>query len=226
MIIKSSPEYWDSVFNAMAEPQFGWREDEASLAQMREMLQGILEGTNTTVFIPGVGTSILVDELLLEGCRLLLNDISKEALNRLKTRIGKRHEGKVEWLLGSVSRPLNLKPVSDVWIDKAVLHFLLDEKDIRTYFRNLHRALKPGGSVLFAEHSLSGVGHCAGLPLRLYSVDEFSKRLGQDYTLLSQAEYIHFNPAGLPRPYIYALFRRRRNIAPRRGHQKCRPWRF
>jgi SAM-dependent methyltransferase len=160
------------------------------------------------VFLPGAGTSLVVDELLDQGCSLILNDISGEALARLKQRVGARE--RLLWLRHDIADPLpgNL-PEVDLWLDRAVLHFLTRERDIAGYFRNLKSLLKPGGHVLLAEFSTRGAEQCAGLALHRYSLDEFRERLGPSFDLTGSEEHTYTNPAGEPRPYIYALFRRR-----------------
>ncbi|MEN9667040.1 MAG: hypothetical protein RLZZ326_3403, partial [Planctomycetota bacterium] len=49
---------------------------------------------------------------------------------------------------------------------------------------------------------------CAGLNVHRYTVEEMTRRLGPEFTLLKTEEYVFKNPAGSPRPYVYALFRR------------------
>ncbi|MCJ8295831.1 MAG: hypothetical protein MJK15_15620, partial [Colwellia sp.] len=96
----------------------------------------------------------------------------------------------------------------DVWIDRAVLHFLLTEEQINNYFDNLKSTVKCGGYVLLAEFSNTGATHCAGLAVHQYSVDEMQTRLGDKFELIDHKEYIFVNPLQQKRPYIYALFQR------------------
>ncbi len=57
--------------------------------------------------------------------RLILNDISDEALNKLRNRICTSE--RLLWLHHDISEPLPESiPQADVWIDLAVLHFLLE----------------------------------------------------------------------------------------------------
>jgi hypothetical protein len=97
---------------------------------------------------------------------------------------------------------------AEVWIDRAVLHFLLSEPEIGGYFSNLRAVLKPGGYVLLAEFSESGAPRCAGLEVHRYSVNEMARRLGEEFSLVKAEDFVFVSPAGAPRPYVYALFRR------------------
>lgn len=199
-------EHWNRVFSGKADSELGWYEGD--VRQTLALLDLIPSTTAQTVFLPGAGTSLLVDALLAKGMRLVLNDISDEALQRLKKRIGEQGD-RVVWLHHDIAKPLPADiPRVDLWVDRAVLHFLLDEADITGYFKNLLGSLKPGGHVLLAEFAETGAARCAGLDVHRYSAAEMAQRLGPEFSLVKAEDYIFTNPTGAPRPYVYALFRR------------------
>ena len=184
----------------------GWYEQSAT--QTFELLQQIPEWEKSTVFLPGAGTSILIDELAEKGARLVLNDISSEALARARKKMGDKADQNV-WLCQNIAQPvLGLESEIDIWIDRAVLHFLTDESDIEGYFNNLNSLLKPGGHAIFAQFSEKGAKKCAGLKLHRYSLQELTERLGRTFTLVSSFNYTHTMPNGNPRPYVYALYKK------------------
>ena len=159
------------------------------------------------VFLPGAGSSILVHELISQCRHLVLNDISDVAIQKLKEK--NKDPSKITLLRHDISKPLpDSIPMVDVWIDRAVLHFLIEEREIEEYFRNLCSRVKVGGYVLFAEFAPDGASMCEGLELHRYSVDEMFQRVGVDFVLIDQEEYDFINPFGDRRPYIYVLFKR------------------
>lgn len=198
--------HWNQVFTGREDEALGWYEGD--VGQTLGFLDMIPGGPAGTALLPGAGTSRLVDELLSRGMSLVLNDVSDAALSRLRGRIGDRADG-LTWIRQDISRPLPTDiPQVDLWADRAVLHFLVDEADIEGYFGNLRSALKPGGHVLLAEFSEAGVPRCAGLDVHRYTADEMARRLGGEFTLVKAEDYVFTNPAGAARPYVYALFRR------------------
>lgn len=197
-------KHWDDIFIKKDGPELGWYEKDVS--QTLKFLQNILTD-NSTIFIPGAGTSSIVEQIISENRTLILNDISSEALNKLKSRLGERKN--IHWLHHDISNPLpNNLPKVDVWIDRAVLHFLNEDKEIDIYFKNLTSSLKVGGYVLLAEFSTTGALKCAGLELHRYTVPEMQLRLGNAFSLIEAEEYVFINPFGDPRPYVYALFKK------------------
>jgi EEF1A lysine methyltransferase 2 len=204
--MKSSSKHWDQIFSDTEDSKLGWFEKDAS--QTLELLNHIPNWKYSTVFLSGGGTSNLIEELLSTDARLILNDISMEALTRVKGRLHGENKD-IIWLCQDISRPItDAIPDVDIWIDRAVLHFLTDEEDIKGYFENVKKTLKAGGHAIFAEFSKTGAAKCAGLTLQRYSVEELSERLGAQFTLITQYDYIYTNPWGDPRPYIYTLFQR------------------
>jgi hypothetical protein len=205
--MKSNSAHWDRIFRKIADEKLGWYENDP--AQTLRLLKHIPNWDNTpTIFLPGAGTSVLIEVLLDAGSRLMLNDISQEALDHVKKRLGDQASS-IEWICQDIAQPLSTSvPDVELWIDRAVLHFLTEEDNIQGYFRNVTAKLKIGGHVLFAEFPPHGALKCAGLQLHRYSVEELSERLGSNFSLIESFDHTYTNPDGDPRPYIYALFRR------------------
>jgi hypothetical protein len=162
----------------------------------------------TKIFLPGAGTSVLAEILNEKGYnKLILNDISDKAISKLKNRFADSNH--IIWLNYDISKPVPPDlPQVDIWIDRAVLHFLIIEEEIAGYFENLKSLLKKGGYVLLAEFSLLGAPKCAGLELHRYSVQEMSERLGNEFSLIEHEDYTYTTPSGGKRPYIYAMFKK------------------
>lgn len=201
----NSREHWNAIFSSTADAQLGWHETDVS--QTLKYIDRISVATPATVLIAGAGTSSLTDSLLERDYTLILNDISDAALSKLRHRVG--DSDRMIWLHHDIARPLpDDIPWVDIWIDRAVLHFLLDDSDIRGYFANLQALVKPGGYAILAEFSISGSPRCAGLDLHRYSVEELTLRTGSAFALVAHEEYTYINPFGGARPYVYALFKK------------------
>ena len=203
--MSTSKEHWNTIFTTNKNSELGWYEKDVT--QTFKFIQEISLDSSSRVFVAGAGISLLVDKLLNKEYQLILNDISDEALNSLKNRL--KEAKQIEWLHHDISQslPSTIAKV-DVWIDRAVLHFLLEEEEIERYFKNIYALVKKGGYVLLAEFSTTGAKQCASLPLHQYSIEEMTQRMGKMFELIDQEEYTYINPAGNPRPYVYALFRR------------------
>lgn len=201
--MNNKQEHWDNIFSTKQDTELGWHEDDLSLTL--NLLGKIDISSNSTLFLAGAGTSKLVDELLKTNANLVINDISAKALEILSQRLGSSN---CQYLHHDLGHTLEQSVDVDIWVDRAVLHFLLTEEQIKQYFDNLRASVKPGGYVLLAEFSNTGVTHCAGLQVHQYSTDEMQARLGEKFELITSKEYIFINPFKQERPYNYALFKR------------------
>ena len=200
-------QHWNAIFASKADAELGWYE--ADVSQTLRFIDETACGEGATVFLPGAGTSILADALLDRGFRVIANDVSDEALAKLKIRLAARGEDRLTLLHHDISALLPAGGAAcDLWIDRAVLHFLLDDAAIEGYFANLRGALRPGGHALLAQFAPDGSPKCAGLPVHRYSVDELTTRLGPDFELVREESYTFLNPYGSPKPYVYGLYRR------------------
>ena len=200
----STSNHWNAIFDKKSDQQLGWFEQDVN--QTLSFLNDVSMTKDTTIFIPGAGTSQLVDVLLPHAGRIIANDISNEALAQLANRV---NNDKLTTLHHNMAKTITLAHKVDLWIDRAVLHFLLSDDDINGYFANLKNNVISGGYVLLAEFSTTGAKKCAGLPVHQYNIAEMQQRLGNDFTLIRHEDYTFINPFNEPKPYIYGLFKRK-----------------
>jgi hypothetical protein len=95
-----------------------------------------------------------------------------------------------------------------LWHDRAMLHFLLGEKEREMYFTVLNKAVRSGGYVIIAAFSLTGARKCSGLNVMNCDQRILSDFLGSDYKLIEHFDYTYCTPSGQKRPYVYTLFQR------------------
>ena len=201
--MKTLTEHWDEIFHNTEHQQLGWYEK--NFSQTLKFLDQIPNWENKTLIVPGIGASQLLDVLMGTNAKLVLNDLSPKAIEKAKLRHPDA-ENRIHWICQDISQPLPIEPDSiDIWLDRAVLHFLTDALSIQGYFRNLKTVLKPGGYAIFAEFSKTGATKCAGLNVKRYDAQDLQVELST-FKLIHSEDYIYVNPKGDDRPYIYALF--------------------
>ena len=202
-------EHWDSVYQTKPDEQLGWFEDypETTL----KLIEECHLKSDAVILNVGVGTTTLIDALLDKGyINIIVNDLSKSALQKLETRIHKKYNHQLTSIADDLTNPkklLELKKV-DLWIDRAVLHFFLTKEGQDNYFKTLKSVVSKGGYVLIAVFSLEGAEKCSGLPLQRYNAEMLQDKLGEDFKLIETLNYMYINPSGGERPYVYTLFKR------------------
>jgi len=201
-------EHWDNTYLNSSEEKLGWYETD--LKPTLKMISKTDLPKTAKILNAGSGSSTLIDELLnLEYSNILATDISKISLENLKARLGNK-SNKVEWIVDDLTKPTvlnNIEPVN-LWIDRAVLHFLTEPDNQATYFNLLKDKVERNGFIIFAEYNLQGAEKCAGLSVHRYSKEMLSDKLGSDFKLVHSFNYVYTMPSGALRPYIYTLFKR------------------
>jgi len=203
---RSEYKHWNRIFSSSEDSSLGWFETD--LTTTFSLLDEIENWQESTIFISGAGTSLLIDELAKKKVAMVVNDISCEALLKLKKRLGDAQQ-RIDWLCQDIAQPFQQEITAiDIWLDRAVLHFLSKESSIEGYFNNLKKHLVINGYAIFVEFSTTGVTQCAGLTVHQYTVEALSKRLGTTFKLITYFDNTFINSAGHERPYIYTLYRR------------------
>jgi hypothetical protein len=200
--------HWDEVYTHKTDNELGWYENAPT--QSLELIQrNIKKLTNLRILLTGAGTTTLAEPLIKLENQLIFNDISQAALSKLERRLLNLNSSQEhQYICGDLGDSELVLPSCDVWIDRAVLHFLLSEAQIKNYFNKLHNSVVIGGYVLIAEFTYGGASKCSGLPVKHYNLEEIQNYLGQDFSLVESFAYDYINPAGQIRPYIYTLFKR------------------
>jgi 2-polyprenyl-3-methyl-5-hydroxy-6-metoxy-1,4-benzoquinol methylase len=152
----------------------------------------------------GAGTTTLVDTLVANSYDVTVLDISSEALRILS----KRHGDKIDYVHANITESLNLGDF-EIWHDRAVLHFLLDEMERESYVSNLESCIKSGGFAVIETFSTDGAQKCCGLDLHTFNEEMLVQLLGDNWTLIEAIRHYHLNPFGGERAYISTIFQRK-----------------
>lgn len=202
-------EHWDGSYSARPLDELGWYQENPfpSLS----IIQGLDLPKDARQFHAGTGASTLVDHLLRDGySNLVLNDISSKALDTLRQRLGSR-SSEAEWVEDDLLDPVKLQDIQPVkiWHDRAVFHFFTSEKEQESYFQLLDRMLEPGGHLVLGTFSSKGPEKCSGLAVQRYDVGSLTQRFSDAFEPMDVFEYLHKNPRGEDRPYVYGHFKKR-----------------
>lgn len=209
MSLSNSENHWNTVYESKDDAQLGWFESNPETTL--DLIAKTTLAKDAKILNVGAGTTTLIDALLEEGyTNLLASDISEIAMQKLQERVSKKYTYNLECIVDDLTAPTKLNQLSniDLWIDRAVLHFFLTEKEQKAYFDLIRETVSSKGYVLIAVFALDGAKKCSGLPLYRYNAEMLSEQLGSDFTLLEHFNHNYINPFGEGRPYIFTLFQR------------------
>jgi ubiquinone/menaquinone biosynthesis C-methylase UbiE len=176
-----------------------------------DMIENCQLPLNAPILDVGVGTSILIDHLVDSGYTdITAVDISAQAIEKLKARLGNEKSNRVQWLVDDIAHPKKINQLKDIalWHDRAVLHFLHDHEERQTFLATMRKVLRSGGFAIIAAFSLEGAATCSGLPVFRYSKEMLVEFLGDGFELIESFDYLYRQPWGDPRPYVYTRFQK------------------
>jgi len=203
---KNLKDHWDNAYLNSPEEKLGWYESDLTPTLKLVTKTGL--NKKARILNVGAGSTTLIDELLkIDHSNIIATDLSEVALKKLEGRLGNE---KVIYIVDDLTKPIEINKIDpvDLWIDRAVLHFFTEKNDQDTYFELLKNKVNYNGFVLLAEYNLSGATICSGLPVHRYSKELLAEKLGNDFELIQNFNYIYLMPSGAERPYVYTLFKK------------------
>jgi SAM-dependent methyltransferase len=152
----------------------------------------------------GAGTSQLPGILLARGARdVAVLDQSPVAVEALLARYG----AKVDGIVADITAWVPDRRYG-VWQDRAVFHFLTEDRDQEAYILAMRAALAPGGLAVIGTFAEDGPDMCSGLPVRRYSAGALVERFGEGVELVEARRHVHITPKGSEQPFTFVALRR------------------
>jgi SAM-dependent methyltransferase len=202
-------EHWDKVYSVKDLTKLGWYEENPD--PCLKLLDECKFRRTDPVIDMGCGAATFIDNLIARGySNIIAFDISKIALDKIRERLGKTISSGVKFIVGDITDPVSLGIGLEIglWHDRAMLHFLTEEKERNDYVAVIRRNLRVGGFLIIAAYSDDGAKKCGGLRIHNYNEKALAKLLGDDFKMLKSFRYVYRMPSGGKRPYVYCLFRR------------------
>jgi SAM-dependent methyltransferase len=202
--VSTRREHWDEAY-WQGEQRVSWHQSKA-VTSMELILAADLAMEARIIDIGG-GASVLVDQLVDHRfINVTVLDVSPVALDIARRRLGVMSDS-VKWIEADL---LEWRPAGtyDLWHDRAMLHFLTDERDRARYRRLLDDAVAPGGCVVIGTFAEDGPERCSGLPVRRYSLADQAALLGDAYAIIETRREVHNTPSGGEQPFNWTLARR------------------
>jgi len=201
-------KHWQAVYASNDAQAVSWYR--AHLDVSLRMLENAGLDTHSRVVDIGGGASTLVDDLLDRGVGgICVLDLSDAALAIARQRLGAR-AATVDWRVGDVTRAQWPDACFDFWHDRAVMHFLSADADLRAYLSAATSALRIGGHIVVGGFARDGPQICSGLPVARREPEALAALFGEAFQLVDQAHELHSTPLGRPQHFAYATLRRLR----------------
>ncbi|MES2554588.1 MAG: class I SAM-dependent methyltransferase [Bacteroidota bacterium] len=199
-------DHWEKIYTTKELTDVSWFQPvpETSLT----FLAGYDLPKTAKIIDVGGGDSLLVDYLIEAGYSdVTVLDISANALERAKVRLGDKASA-VKWIVSDASTFVPTETY-DFWHDRAVFHFLTDEKDVENYLKVLAKGVKADGVLILGTFSEEGPVKCSGIPIRQYSEKSMTEKLAVIFDKVKCLTVDHTTPFDTIQNFIFCSFRRK-----------------
>ena len=187
----SKKDHWENIYHSKPLNEVSWYQPIPKTSL--NFIESCSLQRNSPIIDVGGGDSFLSDYLLKRDYEdISVLDISSKAIERAKKRQGEL-SNKINW---KVSDVLDFSPTKEyaVWHDRAVFHFLRDEKDIKQYINILLKSLAQKGNLVLGTFAEDGPKRCCALDVRRYSFQNFENLLSKYFTIIKTQHVIHKTP--------------------------------
>lgn len=198
--------HWENVFAVKQEKEVSWYQEYPQTSV--EFLTASELPLDAKIIDIGGGDSYLIDALLDLGyTNLTLLDISANAIERIKNRLGEK-AAKVTFIVSDVLE-FNPDTVFDFWHDRASFHFLTEENQIAKYAELVASALAKRGNLVIGTFSVNGPKKCSGMDITQYDQARLNAVFEANFELIESFTQDHKTPFDTIQNFIFCSFKKK-----------------
>lgn len=196
--------HWETIFSTKQAHEVSWTQETPKTSI--DLIHSYQLPKSAKIIDIGGGDSKLVDFLLEEGYEnITVLDISANALERAKTRLGQKAK-QVSWIVSDVN---DFKPKEnyDIWHDRAAFHFLTTTHAITQYIETATQSVT--GFMSIGTFSENGPNKCSGLDIKQYSESDLENQLTKGFSKIKCVTENHITPFNTEQNFLFCSFKKR-----------------
>jgi 2-polyprenyl-3-methyl-5-hydroxy-6-metoxy-1,4-benzoquinol methylase len=198
-------EHWENVWTRKKSNEVSWYQHDPKTSI--DLILSTKPSKDARIVDVGGGGSNLVVKLLdLDFSDITVLDISAKALERAKERLGERAE-MVKWIECDITE-FDTNDRYDIWHDRALLHFLTSEEDLKNYVELTRKHVKKGGYLILSTFSTNGPMMCSGLDTKQFSEESMKQLFSNGFEHIKSFEEEHKTPFGTGQIFTCNVFRK------------------
>lgn len=197
----SSKSHWEKIYKEKSPQEVSWTQETPTTSI--DFFNDFKIQKDDPIIDVGGGESKFVDYLIDNGHKnISVLDISENAINNAKKRIGNRSEF-INWIICDINE---FEPEENyvVWHDRAVFHFLTSQVEIDRYVRKVKLNTE---NFIIGAFSTLGPKKCSGLDITQYNEPSLKKLFVDQRFSLERTENInHITPFETTQNFIFCSF--------------------
>jgi len=201
----NTKEHWENIYKTKQLNQVSWYQPKPETSI--EIFNSFNFPKTANIIDVGAGDSFFVDFLLDNNfVNITVLDISENAINRAKKRLGNRSK-KVKWIIAN-SATFKSSESYDFWHDRAAFHFLTKAEEISSYIKNLNKNLNISGKLVIGTFSENGPQKCSGIKVTRYSEKKMTETFQNYFKKIECLIIEHKTPFNTIQNFIFCSFKK------------------
>ena len=197
----NAKSHWEDIYKKKMPNEVSWTQEIPQTSI--DFIKSFDLPKNAEIIDVGGGESKFVDYLLSKGYEnITVLDISKNAIEKAKTRIGVNSD-KVKWVVSDINEFIPNNKF-DFWHDRAVFHFLTNQESILKYSKMVSSYAR---NFVVGTFSTEGPKKCSGLDICQYDEISITKTFETpNFKKVESKRVNHETPFGTIQNFIFCSF--------------------
>jgi len=199
----NNKEHWENIYLKKEIDGVSWYQKIPS--ESIQLIEKYSVSNSDKIIDIGCGKSFLADNLLeLNYNNITLVDISSNALKEVKVRLKNKSLNFIEADILN----FNSNDKYDIWHDRAVFHFITDNKGIKKYISLCNKYINKDGILIIGTFAEDGPLKCSGLEIKRYSVNQILDLFKETFELVEGFKMSHKTPFDSQQSFTFCVFKK------------------
>ena len=200
MDIKS---HWENIYKNKKIDEVSWYQETPH--DSVELINKFSKNNQDAIIDVGCGKGFLADNLIkLNYTKITLLDISINAINTINDRLKDKNLSFIE----SNILDFMTEKKFDIWHDRAVFHFIKNEKEVKKYISLCNDYINLNGILIIGTFAEDGPIKCSGLKICRYSIQNLTDLFKENFNLIHKKEVKHVTPFSTIQKFNFCVFKK------------------
>ena len=195
--------HWEKIYQKKKNDGVSWFQEIPT--ESIELIKKYSSDNSDKIIDVGCGKGFLADNLLESKFKdITLVDISSNALSEINNRLKNQYLSFIETDI----LDFNSDYKYDIWHDRAVFHFITENKSIDKYISLCNNYINRGGKLIIGTFAEDGPLKCSGLEIKRYSINDLVNLFKENFELAEGFKMLHQTPFDTQQSFTFCVFKK------------------
>jgi len=195
--------HWEKIYQTKKNDGLSWFQETPT--ESIELIKKYSSNSSEKIIDVGCGKGFLADNLLESKFKdITLVDISSNALSEINNRLKNQYLSFIETDI----LDFNSDYKYDIWHDRAVFHFITENKSIDKYISLCNNYINRDGTLIIGTFAEDGPLKCSGLEIKRYSINDLVNLFKENFELAEGFKMLHKTPFDTQQSFTFCVFKK------------------